>query len=662
MCSSKIAFATALALLAWAPRAHAIQSCPASVYPCYTQYYFIVCDGTQNPRRTHPPLAHTKGKTAIPTPNILCPDGYHCEEGGITYVGAGVACTDDGNACTTDQCNGSGTCNHDAVAGTPGCTDDGNACTLDYCSGGVCTHPADTGAACSDDGNPCTTDQCNSSGQCAHSNPTGGSNCAGTCIAAGTCCNNPNSCTGGRTCSGVGGSCGCPGGTFDCAGSCISTSTCCNNPNSCGGGKVCSGAGGSCSCPAGTYDCGGSCISNPTCCTSPDNCPDPANGTGTCASNGGACSVSCNSGYKMCGSACIPNAQCCYDSECTSAGANQHGVCSSGTCTYPCNNGYKQCGGACIPTGQCCNSTECTSPPSGCYKTQGTCSSGACSYAYNDGAACNADSTKCTPNDKCMSGTCVADTANTVVCVKRDCHTTPACNPATGNCDDATVPDTTPCGGNGCSDTTGSCTGGTCSVTPKVCSGLDTDCKVGMCDASSPIGTPCATVNKMNGLTCNLADKCLEAPACSGGSCIGTPKECPPSGECRIAMCNSSTGGCEESTSPVGTACVPDKQCVQNAQCDATGACVGSGVPDGTPCLEDGCMGTSACVTGECICIETPDMGELQPIVPGAEPDMSVDGDGGEGCSMGGRPASSPWWLALCLVGLALRRRVRIAR
>jgi hypothetical protein len=48
----------------------------------------------------------------------------------------GVGCTDDGNECTDDQCDGNGACAHPNNTGP--CSD-GNACTSpDVCSGGVC--------------------------------------------------------------------------------------------------------------------------------------------------------------------------------------------------------------------------------------------------------------------------------------------------------------------------------------------------------------------------------------------------------------------------------------------------------------------------------------------------------------------------------------------
>src|SRR5437763_1786579 len=140
---------------------------------------------------------------------------------------SGTACTDDGNACTLDQCNGtSDDCQHPAgnagavcraAAGEcdvaenctgssttwpsdvfksngTACTDDGNPCTADVCSGTstTCTHPAgNAGAACPDDGDPCTADTCDGTNtSCQHLPGNGGTVCrpaAGECDVAETC-------------------------------------------------------------------------------------------------------------------------------------------------------------------------------------------------------------------------------------------------------------------------------------------------------------------------------------------------------------------------------------------------------------------------------------------------------------------------------------------
>src|SRR5438094_862912 len=128
---------------------------------------------------------------------------------------SGTACTDDGNACTLDQCNGTSTsCPGDAKkANGTACTADTNPCTLDQCNGisNTCQHPAgnagavcraaagecdvaesctgssttcpsdvfkSNGTACTDDGNPCTADVCSgTSTTCTHPAGNAGAAC-----------------------------------------------------------------------------------------------------------------------------------------------------------------------------------------------------------------------------------------------------------------------------------------------------------------------------------------------------------------------------------------------------------------------------------------------------------------------------------------------------
>jgi hypothetical protein len=596
-------------------------------------------------------------------------DGYYCVP--EAYAAAGSACETDSNACTSDVCDGSGTCDHNAVAAGTACPDDGNVCTTDVCSGTTCTHPADPGVACTSDGNPCTTDVCNASAVCEH-DATGGNVCGASCINAGTCCPSPNTCAGTANgtgvCSGVGGSCSisCNSGYLPCGSGCIPNGSCCTSAN-CSGGMTCAAPGDSCACPGGTYNCGGTCIANATCCNNPNNCPGPSSGTGTgvCSGLGGTCSLSCSGGYKTCGNACIPSTQCCVDTDCPSDSPDhRHGICGSGgVCAYACDTGYKACGTSCIATAQCCSAADCTAPPSGCYKTSGACNDGTCIYPLNDGAACNADNNACTPNDSCKGGTCMADTAHLVTCVQRACYGTIACNPADGNCEGTAVPNNTPCGGNGCT-AAGTCTAGVCSSPTKDCSSLNTDCKVGICDPTLPPATDCTTNNQTNGTACTLTDRCQLQVACSGGLCIGTPKVCTASGPCNLSTCNSATGNCDSSLAPVGTACTVDGSCLQNATCDANGKCNGDPVPDGTPCDDSSCTSASACVSGACTCIEAPDFGGgLAPIIPG-DVDMSatVPAHHSKGCTVaaGDPPVRAPGALFVLVLALAILARRRL--
>lgn len=157
----------------------------------------------------------------------------------------GSAC-DDGNPCTHNACNASGTCvvTGSAPQGLP--CDDGNICTVNACDGaGTCavTNPA---ISC-DDNNPCTLDQCDPSLGCIHGpvpfgtrcdpDPCTEALCSGvTCQAVGPIdCNDGNPCTvdscdpqlGCQHASGVGPCCDdgnpCTVDSFDQSSGCVHT-------------------------------------------------------------------------------------------------------------------------------------------------------------------------------------------------------------------------------------------------------------------------------------------------------------------------------------------------------------------------------------------------------------------------------------------------------
>ena len=120
----------------------------------------------------------------VPEPGEACDDGNNtdgdCWSATCTAEPSGQACATDGNVCTDDVCDGSGSCGH--PYNTAPC-DDGNFCNgTDTCSGGACAHSGDPCAsggecadscneatdscfdpaatACGDDGNSCTSDEC----------------------------------------------------------------------------------------------------------------------------------------------------------------------------------------------------------------------------------------------------------------------------------------------------------------------------------------------------------------------------------------------------------------------------------------------------------------------------------------------------------------------
>jgi cysteine-rich repeat protein len=77
---------------------------------------------------------------------------------------AGSGCGDDGNVCTDDACDGSGTCVHapNSAACDSVCAPGGT------CSGGVCVSPAPApdGTPCEGDGNVCSRETCDGAGSC----------------------------------------------------------------------------------------------------------------------------------------------------------------------------------------------------------------------------------------------------------------------------------------------------------------------------------------------------------------------------------------------------------------------------------------------------------------------------------------------------------------
>src|SRR5437016_2698359 len=113
---------------------------------------------------------------------------------------AGTACTDDGNPCTLDQCNGTSTsCQHPAGNAGGVCRAAAGECDVaETCTGTSSTCPADAkqsaGTACTPDTNPCTLDQCDGTNvTCQH--PAG--NAGGVCrTGSGDACDPDEVCTG----------------------------------------------------------------------------------------------------------------------------------------------------------------------------------------------------------------------------------------------------------------------------------------------------------------------------------------------------------------------------------------------------------------------------------------------------------------------------------
>lgn len=104
------------------------------------------------------------------------PDGRIVAVGDASGSRSFVVAYESGFCCTGGPCVECGVCESCGFAGCEAapvddrCPDDGNVCTTEGCDGaGTCLHPAGpAGVECSDDGDICTTDTCDDMGTCVH--------------------------------------------------------------------------------------------------------------------------------------------------------------------------------------------------------------------------------------------------------------------------------------------------------------------------------------------------------------------------------------------------------------------------------------------------------------------------------------------------------------
>jgi hypothetical protein len=224
---------------------------------------------------------------------------------------AGTACSGDGNACTDDECSGSGSCVH--PNNTASC-DDGLFCNGDdTCSAGSCSaHDGDpcssggecaddcdedtdscdapAGTSCTGDGDVCTDDECSGDGACVHPANTAS-------------CDDGDACTTGDACSNE---------------VCVGTSPVdCDDSLACDGVEDCDGelgcqAGDSVDCSSLDADCTvGSCEENPTeCAATPANEGEPCDDIAT---NGCWANLRCEDGACVGDSLCDQICEACGD-------------------------------------------------------------------------------------------------------------------------------------------------------------------------------------------------------------------------------------------------------------------------------------------------------------------------------------------------------------
>ncbi len=280
---------------------------------------------------------------------------------------------DDGNNQDGDCC--SAACTFEAVESE--CPDDGNECTDDVCNAtGTCVHPDNTDSC--DDGNGCTSDDVCSNGQCAGEIAPIGTECNtfnpcfdGACNADGTCvptantdpCNDFNACTGNDTC-----------GNGLCAGTPL-TGTTCNDGNACTGDGTCQQ--GTCA-PGAPLPAGTACASDFNVCTD-----DVCNANGQCAHP-------------------FNNAPCDDGNVCTPGGACAEGACVLGATTSTTTTSTTS---TTVSTTSTSSSTSSTSTTTTSTTTTSTSTTSTTLQACTEDAPCD-DGDLCNGQESCEGGFC----------------------------------------------------------------------------------------------------------------------------------------------------------------------------------------------------------------------------------------------------------------
>jgi len=187
-----------------------------------------------------------------------------------------------------------------------------------------------------------------------------------------------------------------------------------------------------------------------------------------------------------------------------------------------------------------------------------------------------------------MNGTQCGGTTN--LCLKRClggvCDNSPVQCPPDNNLDDCSVPvcDSNtgtcpyrPTSGTGCSDgnlctTNDVCVNGTCRGSPVICSPSTNPCRNTTCAFGQ-----CVDI-KLSGLTCDAdKDKCTVGDVCVNGDCTpGTRTFCNSTDQCKVALCNATTGMCVTQNIPNdrNVVCNDQQFCTTNDRC-VNGTCTG---------------------------------------------------------------------------------------
>ena len=158
--------------------------------------------------------------------------------------------------------------------------------------------------------------------------------------------------------------------------------------------------------------------------------------------------------------------------------------------------------GTACPTSGGCSLHVCDPSTGGCHAVPKTA-----------GSSCD-DQDLCTANDSCLQGSCMG---TAVTCVALDlCHRPGICHPAAG-CSDLFAPDGTGCDDANACTRADVCDGGICVGDDPVPCSSDSQCKVGVCD---PLSGACGLAALPEGTPCDDGAACTAGDACHAGACV----------------------------------------------------------------------------------------------------------------------------------------------
>ena len=570
--------------------------------------------------------------------------------GEISKVDVAFYFSDCGDAVvdSPEQCDqGSGTngtagscCNANCTFKTNGtvCTDDGNVCTTDTCNGvsAICQHPAGNGGTtCRASGGPCDlTESCTGSSPAC---PADAKSLA-VCRTAAGVCDVPESCDGTNNacpfdskslaqCRASAGLCDvadfCDGVNVDCPADAKSTAQCRASAGACDLAESCDGVG--------------------------NNCPADAKSTAVCRASAGGCDVteSCDGVGDNC------PADVVQASGVTCRGAA--GVCDV---TETCDGVTTACPADGKSTALCRGSAGVCDNDDFCDGVGNNCPADGKSTAL-----CRASADVCDLADNCdgVNNACPADAKSTAVCRAaaggQECDAVESCDGINNACPaDGVVGSGTPCRP----------AAGVCDVQEN-CDGVGSDCPT---DVFEPSTTECRAdtgdCDVADFCTGSSADCPADAFEASGEPCGDTddttctnPDTCDGNNDCQdnhepnTVVCRAQAGGQEcdavencdgagncptDGVEPSGTVCRPDAgDCDEPEVCDGANSDCPTDIftADGDPCgnpLDTDCSNPDECLAGACDPANEPTSVQCRAASAGLACDAAENCDGAGNC------------------------------